>query len=113
MGSPDLRNPFNAVLPAASINPFKLTQDLKSLYHLTINKSKLIRKQHPLAVVDMNSRHLSISSFPGASDGKESAKVGDLGSVPELGRSPEEGKGYSFQYSGLENFMGLQTVGLN
>ena len=41
MGSPDLRNPFNAVLQAASINPFKLTQDLKSLYHLTINKSKL------------------------------------------------------------------------
>lgn len=50
MGSPDLRKPtFNAVLQAASINPFKLTQDLKSLYHLTINKSKLIRRQHPLS----------------------------------------------------------------
>ena len=42
--------------------------------------------------------------FPGSSDGKASAyNVGDLGSVPGLGRSPGEGKGYSLQYSGLEN----------
>ena len=27
----------------------------------------------------------------------------DLGSIPELGRSPGEGKGYPLQYSGLEN----------
>ena len=27
----------------------------------------------------------------------------DLGSSPGLGRSPGEGKGYPFQYSGLEN----------
>ena len=31
--------------------------------------------------------------------------VGDLGSIPELGRSPREGSGYPPQYSGLENFM--------
>ena len=44
--------------------------------------------------------------FPCGSAGKESAcSVGDLGSVPGLGRSPREGKGYPFQYSGLENFM--------
>ena len=42
--------------------------------------------------------------FPGGSAGKESAcNVGDLGSVPGLGRSPGEGKGYPLQYSGLEN----------
>ena len=36
--------------------------------------------------------NLSIG-FPGSSDGKESAcKVGDPGSIPELGRSIEEGK---------------------
>ena len=29
----------------------------------------------------------------------------DLCSIPGLGRSPEEGKGYSLQYSGLENSM--------
>ena len=31
--------------------------------------------------------------------------MGGLGSIPGLGRSPEEGKGYSLQYSDLENFM--------
>ena len=41
---------------------------------------------------------------PGGSDGKESAcNVGDLGSIPGLGRSPGEGNGNSFQYSCLEN----------
>ena len=32
--------------------------------------------------------------------------MGDLGSVPGLGRFPGEGKGYPLQYSGLENSMG-------
>ena len=31
--------------------------------------------------------------------------VGDLGSIPGLGRSLGEGKGYPLQYSGLENSM--------
>ena len=31
--------------------------------------------------------------------------MGDLGSIPGLGRSPGEGKGYSLQYSSLENSM--------
>ena len=44
--------------------------------------------------------------FPCGSAGKESAcNVGDLGSILRLGRSPGEGKGYPFQYSGLENSM--------
>ena len=44
--------------------------------------------------------------FPRGSAGKESAcNAGDLGSNPGLGRSPEEWKGYSVQYSGLENSM--------
>ena len=42
--------------------------------------------------------------FPCGSAGKESAcSAGDLGSIPGLGRSPGEGKGYPLQYSGLEN----------
>jgi len=45
-------------------------------------------------------------SFPGGSDGKESAyNTGDLGVIPGLGRSPGEGNGYSLQYSCLENPM--------
>ena len=44
--------------------------------------------------------------FPCGPAGKESTcNMGDLGSVPGSGRSPGEGKGYSFQYSGLENSM--------
>ena len=45
-----------------------------------------------------------IKGFPGGSAGKESpCNVGDLGLIPELGRSLGEGKGYPLQYSGLEN----------
>ena len=45
-------------------------------------------------------------AFPGGSAGKESAcNEGDLGLIPGLGRSPGEGKGYTLQYSGLENSM--------
>ena len=44
--------------------------------------------------------------FPGGSAGKESiCNAGDLGSIPGLGRSSGEGKGYPFQYSVLENSM--------
>ena len=43
--------------------------------------------------------------FTDSSVGKESAcNAEDLGSIPELERSPGEGKGYPLQYSGLENF---------
>ena len=42
--------------------------------------------------------------FPCGSAGNESAcNAGDLGLIPELGRSPGESKGYPLQYSGLEN----------
>ena len=43
-------------------------------------------------------------SVPGGSLVKNlSANAGDLGSIPDLGRSPGEGNGYPFQYSCLEN----------
>ena len=48
--------------------------------------------------------------FPDGSDSEESAyNAGDLGSVPGLGRSPGEGKGYPLQYSGLKNSMDFYT----
>ena len=57
--------------------------------------------------------------FPGGSNGKESTcNVGDLGSIPDLGRSSGKGNGYPHQYSGLENSMdrgawqGIQSMGL-
>ena len=47
---------------------------------------------------------LSTLDFPGGSDGKESAcSVGDLGSIPALGRSPGGEHGSLLQYSCLEN----------
>ena len=49
-------------------------------------------------------------AFPGGLVGKESASnVGDLGSIPGLGRSLGKGKGYSLQYFGLENSMDLYS----
>ena len=42
--------------------------------------------------------------------------MGNLGSIPGLGRSPGEGNGYPLQYSGLENsvdcteFMGVAKI---
>ena len=53
------------------------------------------RNYHTLAV---------FQGFPDSSIGKESAyNAGDPGSIPGLGRSAGEGKGYPLQYSGLRN----------
>ena len=57
--------------------------------------------------------------FPGSSDGKVSAyNAGDLGSIPELGRSPGEGNGNPLAWRipwteepGRLQSMGLQRVG--
>ena len=49
-----------------------------------------------LRVENANSSYLQV---PGGSDGKESTcNVGDLGSIPGLGRSPGGGKCYPLQW---------------
>ena len=56
-----------------------------------------------------------LKSFPGGSDSKESAcNVGDLASIPGLGRSSEEGNGYpstpvflNGEFHGLRSLAGL------
>ena len=59
-------------------------------------KSILLKLESPIFVWD----------FPGGSDGKASSyNVGDPGSIPGLGRSPEEGNGNPLQSSCLENPM--------
>ena len=46
------------------------------------------------------------AGFPGGSDVKETAcNAGDLGLIPESGRSPGEENGKPLQYSCLENPM--------
>ena len=50
--------------------------------------------------------HIAFIVQFGGSEVKASAcNVADLGSIPGLGRSPGEGKGYPPQYRGLENSM--------
>ena len=64
---------------------------------------------------DSKSIYLEISLlfFPCGSAGKEfTCKAGDLDSIPGLGRSPREGKGYALQYSGLENSMDCVVHGV-
>ena len=49
--------------------------------------------------------------FPGGSDDKESTcNVGDLDSIPGLGRSPGGGHGNPLQYSCLENSYGHRSL---
>ena len=79
-----------------------VTQTVKNLpamqetwFGLWVGKTLWRRKQLPTPV---------FLGFPGGSDHKESAcKVGDLRSIPGLGRSPGEGNSYLLQNSGLEN----------
>ena len=50
--------------------------------------------------------HSRILGLPGGSDGKESTcNMGDLGSIPGLGRSPGGAHSYPLQYSCVENPM--------
>ena len=68
------------------------------IFNKNLPQSKLSDKSSKL--------YLILLYFPGGSDDKESAcHVGDLGSIPGLGRSPGEGNVYSLQYSCLENSM--------
>ena len=51
--------------------------------------------------------------FPCGSASKESTcNVGDLGSIPGLGKFPGKGKSYPLQYSGLENSMDYLVSGV-
>ena len=58
-------------------------------------------------------RLFNYPSLPRGSADKESAwNSGHLDSIPRLGRSLGEGKGYSLWYSGLENYMDYIVLGV-
>ena len=77
-----------------------LTTTLVSLW--SMNKCFL----HLVSLTGFCTEAHSVEGFACDSAAKESTcSVGDLGLVPGLGRSPGEGNGYPFQYSGLENSM--------
>ena len=75
-----------------------MTNSIKISNIVHVGKKKIFEKIFPESSTK--------ASFPGGSDGKESAcNAGDLGSIPGLGRSPGEGNGNPLQYSSLENSM--------
>ena len=58
----------------------------------------------PCQKMNFSSHPSPSKGFPSSSDVKASTcNAGDPGSIPGLGRSPGEGKGFPLQYSGLEN----------
>jgi len=48
--------------------------------------------------------------FPGGSDKDSACNVGELGSIPGLGRFPGGGHGNTFQYSCLKNPHGQRSL---
>ena len=77
--------------------------------HLTINSSVYVQAERRYCRSrPPNKANIAIKSvtwiffFPGAYN---SCNAGDLGSIPGLGRSPEQGNGSPLQYSCLENPM--------
>ena len=68
-------------------------------------------------MVSINFSVRAVLGFPCGSAGKVSAcSAGDLGSIPGLGRSPGEGKGYhssilAWKIPGTVESMGSQRVG--
>ena len=74
------------------------------MFHCWVGKTHWRRDRLPTPV---------FLGFPCVSAGKESAcNVGGLGSIPGLGRSPGEEKGYPLQYSGLEISMDCVVHGV-
>ena len=83
---------------------FIATGSLGGGENLWIVKPRLLGFQTGSQTTDIDPHLLTYKGFPDSSVGKESAcNAGDLGSIPGLGRSPGEGKGYPLQYSCLEN----------
>ena len=63
-------------------------------------------KNIPPTHTQKQAAHTNSWGFSGGEDSKESAcQVGDLGSIPGLGRPTGERNGYPLQYSCLENSM--------
>ena len=104
---PILCDPMNCSTPGLPVQE-QLPEPTQTHVH---SVGDAIQPSHPLSSPSpaLNlSQHQGlfkwVSSSHHGSAGKESAcNVGDLGSIPGLGRSPGEENGYSLQYSGLKN----------
>ena len=75
-----------------------------SLPYMTTGKTIALTRQTFVDKVMSLLLNMLSRDFPGGSDGKVSVyNVGDLGSIPGLGRIPGEGNGNPLQYCRLEN----------
>ena len=85
-----------------------------SSWPLIQNQSNFFSRCPILNLENRGWSNLSAINTPSdGSAGKESTcNVGDLGSIPGLGRSPGEGNSYPLQYSGLENSMNCIAHGV-
>ena len=85
-------------------------QDPRAIHVIRIPGPSMPRRI--LQSVWSNKHLLMTLCIPGGSAGKASTcNAGDLGLIPGLGRSAEEGKSYPLQYSGLENSMDCTVHG--
>ena len=83
---------------------FLIVQLGKNLPAMQETLVRLLGREDPLE--KGNATHSSILGLSCGSAGEESTcDLGGLGLIPGLGRSPGEGKGFSFLFSGLENSM--------
>ena len=92
-----------SALQSRACNIWSITQDKENreqTHSLFLHFSLLLHAPNDELLID----RLPIMGFPGGSDSKEFAcNVGDLGSIPRLGRSPRGRHGNPLQYSCLEN----------
>ena len=106
-----LCDPMDCSSPGSSVHGIFQVRILEWIAIFSSRWSSWHRDQtHVFCICLLNCRQILYHHCGSA--GKESAcNAWDLGSIPGLGRSPGEGKGYPLQYSGLENSMDSQRVG--
>ena len=112
---------MKAIVPTSKVQiNYCLTFKLLSFFisNFLNDQNSLVFYQYSILIFWLNHWYVSIFlellytiyiavCFPGGSAGKESVcNVGDLGSIPGLGRSPEEENNDTLQYSLLYIFSG-------
>ena len=86
-----------------SLLKFMSIESVMTFNHLVLCHPLLLPSIFPILRVFSNELALCIPCS--LADKKSAFNVEDLSSIPGLGRSPREGKGYPLQYSSLENSM--------